>query len=202
MDDSLEGYPNVDDLIITYTEKWQKSFDPKMNIVSPGMTHKDYYNKGVHFLIDYYFSNQPFKDNTIEVEKKIIIDLNEKTKIIGFIDRLVHDIENDTFEIHDYKTSNSQPRSDHGEKDRQLALYSIAIKESFGKDKQVKLIWHFLAHNQKIKSYRTNEQLEKLKKETMDLIRNIENTTVFPPTKSRLCDWCEYRDICPAWKNN
>lgn len=195
-------HPEVDDLIIEYTRIWEKEFSPEMTIVKQGMKPKDYYNKGIHFLLDYFYQNQPFRDNTIETEKKIFIELDKNTKLIGFIDRLVHDIENDSFEIHDYKTSNSQPRNDHGENDRQLALYSIAIKESFGKEKPVTLIWHFLAHNQKLISSRTNEQLEKLKDETLQLIRKIEQTTHFEPTKSKLCDWCEYKSICPAWNNS
>ncbi len=201
---SHEGnsFPEVDDLIKKYAEIWKEEFNPKMVIVKPGKTHEDYFNKGIHFLLDYYFQNKPFDDNTIDIEKKIYIDLDENTKLVGFIDRLVHDLERDTLEIHDYKTSNSQPRHNHGEQDRQLALYSIAIKEKFGEDKPVKLIWHFLAHNQKVVSKRTNEQLKQLKKETLELIKEIESTTHFPPNKSVLCDWCEYKDICPAWNNS
>lgn len=198
----FDGFPEIDELIEKYARIWKENFSSDMIIVKPGRTHEDYFNRGMHFLLDYYLENKPFDDNTIDIEKKIYINLDENTRLIGFIDRLVHDIENNTLEIHDYKTSESQPRHDHGEQDRQLALYSIAIKESFGKEKDVKLIWHFLAHNKKVKSKRTNAELDKLKQETLNLIKEIRQTTHFPPTKSRLCDWCEYKNICPAWGNS
>jgi len=196
--------PSLDDLIIHYIEVWKKDYRPEILIVKNGFTEKDYLEKGMKFLIDYYQENKPFDDNTIELEKKIFINLDNENeiKLIGYIDRLVHDLETGNFEIHDYKTANSQPQEDHGEKDRQLALYSIAIKEAFGSDREVKLVWHFLAHNKKIISKRTNEQLAQLKEETLSLINEIENTKEFPPTKSALCEWCEYKDICPVWKNS
>ena len=78
----------------------------------------------------------------------------------------------------------------------------MAIKEIFGKEKPVKLVWHYLAHNKKITSKRTNEQLEELKQKTLELIKNIEATKDFPPKKSTLCSWCEYKYICPAWGNS
>jgi len=200
-----EKVPALDELIIYYINTWKKDYKPEMVIVHKNFTEKDYMEKGMKFLIDYYQDNKPFDDNTIELEKKITITFPNKEnpekeiQIIGYIDRLVQNLETGALEIHDYKTANSQPRENHGEKDRQLALYSIAIKEIFGKDKNVKLIWHFLAHKRKIVSERSNEQLAQLKKETLDLIEKIESTKEFHPNKSRLCEWCEYKDICPAW---
>ena len=70
-----------------------------------------------------------------------------------------------------------------------------------GYDEEVILVWHYLAHNKKVESSRTNDQLSNLKQETIDLIEEIQSTTQFPPTKSILCDWCEYKSICPAWKD-
>ena len=198
-----KNIPELDDVLVNYLETWKKNYNPDLLIVKKDLTEKDYLDKGVRFLIDYYELNKPFEDNTLELEKKIVfeIDSEKGIKIQGFIDRLVHNLETGELEIHDYKTSNSLPRESFGETDRQLALYAIAIKESFGKDKPITLVWHFLAHNKKIVSRRTNEQLENLKDETLKLINEIEATSSFPPNKSILCNWCQYKDICPAWNN-
>jgi putative RecB family exonuclease len=190
---------SLDEIITYYSVKWQDEFSKEILIVKKELDEKDYFEKGVEFLINYYNKYSPFKDGTIECEKRITIELDENTKINGFIDRLVHNIETGEYEIHDYKTANSLPTQEKMDQDRQLALYSIAIKELYGKDKEVCLIWHYLAHNQKICSRRTNEQLEKLKEETLDLIEEIENTKEFPGKKSMLCNWCEYKSICPEW---
>jgi len=193
-----EQSPAIENVIDYYAEKWQEAYSEKIKIVKTQFTQKDYFNKGVQFLVDYYMKHQPFKDGTLECEKKIIINLDSdgEYKMQGFIDRLVHNIEQGHFEIHDYKTANTLPTQEKIEQDRQLALYSIAIKELYGEDKDVKLIWHYLAHNTKIVSNRTNEQLENLKRDILKLIKKIESTNHFPTSRSVLCGWCEYKSMC------
>jgi len=199
---SKEKIPTIDELIKYYADRWQENYKQDIIIVKKTLTTKDYFNKGVEFLINYYTKNHPFDDNTLEVEKRIVITFGESGGYIiqGFIDRLVYNLKKNEYEIHDYKTSNFLPTQESLDNDRQLALYSLAIKDLFGKDKNVALIWHFLAHNIKIHSRRTNEQLEQLKKETIELIKKIESTTEFPSNKSVLCDWCEYNSICSEFK--
>jgi len=194
--------PTLDQAIRFYAKKWEENYKPEILIVKSKMTAKDYFEKGVQFIMDYHAKNHPFDENTIELEKKILISLDEEKKyqIQGFIDRLAYNLKTEQYEIHDYKTANYLPNQEKFENDRQLALYSIGIKELFSDDKEICLIWHYLAHNQKICSKRTDEQLSQLKKETLELIKQIEATEKFPPYVSKLCDWCEYKTICPAWQ--
>ncbi|MDP3966631.1 MAG: PD-(D/E)XK nuclease family protein [archaeon] len=198
-----ERIPEMDELIEEYALFWQKKDNDEMTIVRD-LTKQDYFNKGVKFLIDYYQKNKPFQDGTLEMEKKVWVNLekNFPHKFIGYIDRLVFNKETGEYEIHDYKTGNSLPNKDKFEHDRQLALYSIAIKETYGKENPVLLKWHYLNYNMEITSKRTDEDLEKLKKETIDLIRKIEETKEFPTNKSPLCEWCEYKPYCKAWGNS
>ena len=70
------------------------------------------------------------------------------------------------------------------------------------KEKEVKLIWHFLNYNKKIVSKRTDQQLEELKLDILNLIGQIKEEKEFPHNKSILCNWCEYKDICPAHQEN
>lgn len=195
--------PTLEDLIVIYSERWQEKYKPEYLIVRKELTAKDYFNKGVEFIVNYYLQNQPFSDNTLEVEKEIVITLGEEEyKIWGFIDRLAYNLETGEYEVHDYKTANSLPSKERIESDRQLALYSIAVKQIFGNDKEVKLIWHFLAYNKKIEIKKTDEEIEKVKEKTISAIKEIISAKEFPPKKSRLCDWCEFKDICPAWGNS
>ena len=193
--------PTIDEVIIYYSKKWHEDFRGEFLIVKKHLTAKDYYNKGIQFLIDYYMQHKPFDDNTLELEKKITIDLDEegKYKIIGFIDRLAYNLSTREYEVHDYKTANNLPTQEKVDNDRQFALYSIAIKNLFGQDKEVRLIWHYLAHNKKIHIKKTNQQLEQLKQKTLELIKKIESTTEFPGNTSILCEWCEYKNICPHY---
>ena len=193
--------PTLDSLIIHYTNKWQKEYNSEILIVKNSLTQKDYFNKGIRFLLDYYSKNHPFNDNTIELEKKVEITIKQgKHKLMGFIDRLAYNLKTGEYEIHDYKTSGTLPTKEKIGSDRQLALYSIAIKEIYGEDKEVTLNWHFLDFNQKISIKKSAEDLEKLKEDTAKLIDEIELSKDFPANPTKLCDWCEFRKQCPYWK--
>ena len=194
--------PTISELINYYSEKWAEKYEPEILIVRKDFTTKDYFNKGVEFLLNYYMKHKPFDDNTLEIEKRIEIDLNGdgKFKLQGFIDRLSHNLKNNEYEIHDYKTANSLPTRDKIENDKQLALYSIAIRELIEENKKIALIWHYLAHNIKIVSRRTSQQIEQLRQETIELIKKIESTTEFPSRKTILCNWCEYKSICSEFR--
>ena len=195
--------PSVDEMISYYSNAWKEEYEEGIPIIKKGLNSEHYFNKGIQFLINYYTEHKPFDDNTIDVEKEIefVLDDSGEYKIRGFIDRLAHNPKTGEYEVHDYKTTGNFPSDEEIENDRQLALYAIGIKEIYGKEKDVRLIWHYLSFNKKIHSKRTDEQLENLKKETLKLVKEIELTREFSPTKSSLCHWCEYKPICPAWGN-
>ena len=52
-----------------------------------------------------------------------------------------------------------------------------------------------------MRSTRTPEALEALKKEIGELIDRIEAATEYEPHESPLCDWCPYWDLCPVKKH-
>lgn len=195
--------PTVEGMIIFYSENWNEDYDPEILIVRKNLTVKDYFNRGVEFLINYYTQHHPFDDNTLAIEEEILFDLDEsgEYKIRGFIDRLSFNTKTQEYEIHDYKTSGNLPQDGSLDEDRQLALYAIAVKKKYGNEKKVRLIWHYLFFNKILYSRRTDNQLKQLKEDTLKLIKEIESTKEFLPTKSPLCSWCEYKPICPAWGN-
>jgi putative RecB family exonuclease len=80
-----------------------------------------------------------------------------------------------------------------------LALYQLGLIEEFGTDQPMRLVWHYLARGQTRTSTRTPAQLDELRDQTMSLIDQIEATSEFPPRKGNLCNWCEYKGICPAF---
>ena len=188
----------LDDIVKYFIDLWNQDFSNEIKVVNEEYNAEYYFDKGIKLLINYFLSNSPFIDNTIATEKKVFINLDPEGKyqLQGYIDRLVHNKESNIFEIHDYKTGalKSQEELD---KDRQLALYAIGIKNMFENVDTVLLIWHFLDFNKKLISKRSDEQLEKLKKELIDSIAKIESTKEFNANPGCLCKWCEFRSYCP-----
>lgn len=191
----------LDEIVKKYAENWNKEFNNNIKVVKENLIAEDYFNKGIKFLINYYLKHAPFKDNTIATEQKIMVNLDPDGNYIlqGYIDRLVHNKDTNIFEIHDYKTGTLKSQEDL-DKDRQLALYSIGIRNLFDNVKDVHLVWHFLDYNEQKISKRTEEQLNELRKKIIDLIDKIESTTDFSPNPSILCEWCEFQNYCPYYK--
>ena len=183
----------LDELIKIFAENWHKTFSPTMRI-KVGEKVEDYFNTGIKFLIDYYNSNYPFGEKVIDLEKKIFfpLDSDKKYFIVGYIDRLVLN-KNGEYEVHDYKTNANLKSQSEIDKDRQLAFYHLGLKDLFGNDVKVKLIWHFLAHNKKIISFRDEWQLESLRNDTLNLITDIEKNKDWFACGRPWCDWCSWK---------
>ena len=191
---------DLDEVIKYFIELWNKDFNENIKIVKD-LSVDYYFNKGIRFIANYYTKNYPFKDNTIATEKKVYVSLdnNSKYKLLGYIDRLVLHKETNIFEIHDYKTGSLKNQKEL-DKDRQLALYSIAIRESFENVNDIHLLWHFLDYNELRVSKRTIGQLDTLRRDIIELIKKIENSVYFQPNPGALCNWCEFQSYCPAFK--
>ncbi|MFT4261340.1 MAG: RecB family exonuclease [Candidatus Woesearchaeota archaeon] len=188
------------ELIDYYEDLWTKEYTDNILIVKE-YGPENYKEKGKKMIEDYYESYKPFNQGkTIGLETTDFYDLNEDYKIHIRIDRLV-DAGDGVYEIHDYKTNNSLKTQEEADKDRQLAIYSMGVKEKYPDVKEVILVWHFLAFDKEIRSTRTDKQLEELKQEIINDIKNIEQEQEFNTKKSALCDYCEYKKMCPAWKH-
>ncbi len=75
------------------------------------------------------------------------------------------------------------------------------MKNQYPNVKDVQLIWHFLKFDKEITSKRTESELKKLKNDTINLIKKIEKTKSFTVNPSFLCNWCDFKPICPQWSH-
>jgi len=77
----------------------------------------------------------------------------------------------------------------------------IGVKNQYPDVKNVRLIWHFLKFDKDLDSTRTDEELEQLKLDTIQLIKQIEEDERFEAHPGFLCGWCEYHSCCPQWSH-
>lgn len=193
--------PSKEELIQDYHRRWVKNYSDEVRIVKKVFTADNYRLTGEKALAEYYDRHHPFDDGkSIGIEFPIYFKLGgeEGPGIRGYIDRLVYK-DDGKYEIHDYKTSGSCPDQKAVDADRQLALYQLGIREKFPDAADIELVWHYMIFGMEFRSRRSEDQLNGLIGETKRLIGTIENDSVFQTKVSALCDWCEYKSICPAW---
>jgi len=195
--------PSLDELVALYQRSWRENFSDRIKIVKTEYTAEHYRQVGERCLVGYYRRYEPFDDGqTLGLEDRIQLSLDPagRYQLQGYIDRLVRS-GGGVYEIHDYKTGGSLPSDADLRKDRQLTLYQMAVQKRFPDAHDIRLVWHYLAFDQKLTSARTPEEVEQHRRQTIGLIDSIEETKAFPPRESALCRWCEYRDICPVQKH-
>ncbi len=190
-----------------YKTIWQKNFHNGVYSVkdSPEFSIDSYFNSGIKWIADYYHSNKPFDNETsLKIEWKINIPLgvHNQYKLVGVIDRLSK-LPDGTLLINDYKTSRNLPTDYQIDLDRQLSLYQLGVQKEFDSSSNVKLVWHYLAFNKKITIIRPKSKLDEIERSTIKLALAVQDATEqnsFPAKKGPLCNYCEYKPICPEWK--
>ena len=188
-------------LVKLFLEKWEGKWSDKILMVKKEYTKKNYRDMGVKFISDYYDHYKPFSSTrTIGLETEYTFLLENGNRYHIRIDRLSCDSDGNYY-INDYKTNSKLKPQEELDEDRQLAMYSLWVKKNFKDARKVKLVWYFLAFDKEMISERSDEQLSQLKKDTEQLIREIEKCKKYPTNVSSLCDWCEYKPQCPAWKH-
>lgn len=202
IDLKFQKLPTKEQLLEFFETEWSRKLTHDIQIIRKEYTKENYKQLGEKFLTDYYDHYHPFNQTkVIGTEEEIRIPLDSEYELIGYIDRLDYNKKEQAYEIHDYKTSATLKEQEELDKDRQLALYAQAVKQKYKDAKKIKLVWHFLAHDKEVDSYRTDLELIGLKQKTLSLIKFIESQKRFEPRVSSLCDWCEYKPICPKWSH-
>jgi len=187
-----------EELVARLRGRWDELLNDSVVVIRPGVTRQDYLFKAQNMLMSYYRRHRPFNDGVtvgLEHELRFQIAGRREHEFIGYIDRLSY-LGKGVYEIHDYKTGRRLPAPRDLRQDRQLALYEIGVRRTFPDVREVRLIWHYLAHDKELRSSRTPAELEAVERNAAGLIEEIEACESFPRREGPLCRWCEYCEVC------
>ena len=183
--------------ILEYFESiWKKMYSDSVTIAKKEYTAENYLEQGRQFLRDYYGSHYPFDDMTIiGLETHDILTLPNGRTIDVRIDKLA--CRGTEYYVCDYKTDSRMKTQEEADRDRQLAIYSVWVRQNFRDATAVHLLWHMLRFGKDVVSERTEEQLNQLVDDIVKEIEEIETCTEWPTNPTGLCDYCEYQRVCP-----
>ena len=180
--------------------KWQQHLESKPEL-SAEITDQKEWNDRVESLLKTYFTlEDPTSFDSTYRELHLERDLSEEVYLHGYVDRL--DIApTGEVRIVDYKTGKS-PKPGWEEKALfQLRVYALLYWRNEGVlPKMLQLI--YLGTSDTLKSSPTEAVLvatEKKLQNIADEILTAIETDFFPTRKSKLCDWCSFKEICPAF---
>ena len=180
--------------------KWQQHLMEKPELLELITDEKEWLDRVESLLTTYFQLEDPTTFDTTYRELHLERNLSEEMYLHGYVDRL--DIApTGEVRIVDYKTGKS-PKPGWEEKALfQLRIYALLYWRNEGQiPKLLQLI--YLGNSNIICSNPTEKELlatERILKNIGDEILTAIESDYFPTKKSRLCDWCSFREICPAF---
>jgi putative RecB family exonuclease len=160
---------------------------------------------GLHslaILANYFSVEDPASFDPLEREMDLLEDLDGIT-IRGILDRM-EERPDGTLVISDYKTGKAPPEQYALPAFFALKIYALLIRRRMGRTPgRVRLI--YLGGPDGPVVYEipvTDAQLDAMDRQLRALWTAINRAMAledFPPRPGPLCDWCSFRDLCPAW---
>lgn len=189
-------------LLDFYGELWEKEYSDDLLIVKKEYAAENYRKMGAKFISDYFDSHQEDDMIVLDLETEDQMTLPDGNQWHVRIDKL--GCKGDVYFVCDYKTNSRMKTQEEADSDRQLAMYSVWVKDKFKDAKKVVLKWYMLAFDKEVTAEKSDAQLKTLQEDVMRTIKEIEKATQennFPRNQSALCDYCVYKQQCPSFKH-
>ena len=178
---------------------WQEHLVSQPELAQLVLDEKEWMDRASSLLSSYFTLENPANFESTFRELHLEKDMSEEIYLHGYVDRL--DIApTGEVRIVDYKTGKS-PKPGWEEKALfQLRVYALLYWQNHGVlPRLLKLI--YLGDQKVVESSPTEAQLKSTEKILFNIGQEILSaieTSHFPTKKSRLCDWCFFKTICPA----
>jgi len=125
-----------------------------------------------------------------------------KFLIAGKIDRIDQDSKS-SISVWDYKTG-KLPFHDSMEKiienDIQIPIYAIIASKLNPFAEKIRGGLIYIKYSKVYEAEWTKTQLKEIEEKIISIIEKVKNDNELLPKINKFCDWCEYKNICPAQK--
>ena len=179
--------------------RWRAQLDAKPDLAAMVSDEKEWLDRAQSLIQTYFTLENPTTFEATHRELHLENDFDSNIYLHGYVDRL--DVApSGEVRIIDYKTGNA-PKPGWEEKALfQLRVYALLyFKTNNVLPKLLQLI--YLGDAKTVKNSPTLSDLEATEKILKRVARDIFSSTekdYWPPKPSRLCDWCYFKNICPA----
>jgi putative RecB family exonuclease len=158
---------------------------------------RTYRDHGRQVLAQYHRENAEDYRIPVALEFRFSIEV-EGVQVNGTIDRMDR-IPGGGYEIIDYKTNRRLPPAARIEKDLQLSMYHLAAKEVWGIEPE-RLTLYYLLPGQRMTTTRTAQDVDELRRRIATIAERVA-AGKFEPRENPLCDWCDYKAMCPIFRH-
>lgn len=194
--------PDLAQALKYFNDKWVNDWKDYIKITKAGKVKEDYRLMGEECLKNYWGREKAFEHGGIvglEMMLDAPLDKDGEYWIWGYADRVVKTGVPGHYEIRDYKTGAWVPSQKDAESEIQLPVYNLGLLNRLSDCTDVTLVYDYVFKNKQVKFNKTPRQLAYLKTKLLKTIKSIESETEWKTCVTKLCDWCSYKGICPAF---
>lgn len=173
---------------------------PEVDVVRGGQSTSEWLDDAAVLVRRYFELEDPRHLEPREREQLVEARLPQGLTLRGYVDRL--DVSpGGLTRVVDYKTGKSPREAFEGKALFQMRFYGLVLWRRDGViPKQLKLL--YLKNAQALIEEPDEDRLLATERKVVALWSAIEaaiEAREFPPTPSRLCDWCDFKSLCPAF---
>ena len=153
-------------------------------------------------LLETYFQlEDPTRLEPAERELHVTCTLEDGLVLRGYVDRLDVAPATGDMRIVDYKTGRAPRDGFEAKAMFQMRFYALVLWRARGElPKLLQLL--YLGSGEFLRYEPSEADLLATERKLIALAHRIDQSLTsgnFPPNKTKLCDWCDHRAICPAW---
>lgn len=179
---------------------WDREWEQKaLKVIQPNEVN-DFKWSSWHIVEGYFGMEDPNDVTPVGLERWVDGPVIRDIRVRGIIDRIEED--DGKLVIQDYKTGKT-PRDERFAAGRIFPLMIYAdLLEAETKQEVDRMELLYVATGTLITYEPTTDNREAMYAtvtETWDALTEACETGEFPPTKTKLCDWCDFQSECPAW---
>ncbi len=194
-DQKLPEAPSEDDLLRFLYDHWDHE----------GFAELDrdeqvaFYRHAQDVLRSFHRREAPQYQLPVATEAWFELPFDPDAVVVGFIDRIDRDDEG-AFHVIDYKTNRRAQPQQRVARSLQLAIYALACEHLYG------TLPATVALSYVVPGVDVRIPIDDIDLARADAVIRATAAAVREgrddPTPNRLCDWCDYRSICPAWNGD
>lgn len=180
--------------------KWQEQKESKPELEALIPHEKEWLDRVEALLENYFIVENPQQFEPTHREIHLELDLNESTYLHGYVDRI--DVApSGEVRIVDYKTGKSPKPGWEDKALFQVRVYALLYRKRYGVIPHLLQLF-YLGDCGSIKSRPIETVLKQTENQLLEVSERIQQAHIegnWPARPSRLCDWCSFKSICPAF---
>lgn len=193
-DRTLFGAPSEEDLLQFLYDAWDSTGFAELD----RDTQVSWYRKAQDVLRRYHRRAVADYRPAADTEKWFELPVGDTALVVGSIDRV--DVDDDgSYHIIDYKTGKLRDR-DQVASSLQLAIYALACDHLYGR-LPATVSLDFVSAGTEVRVPLEHIDLDRARQIILDTADRILAET-YPAEPNRLCGWCDFRALCPAWEGD